>query len=457
MPEIKADLESGISAAWRVPISTMPNSVVGQTIGVFSAAIDDIWQVAEDAYNAMYPNTADGISLSNSVGFAGVRRLNAQKTKIYVVCYGNPGTIITTGAQIQGNDNNRYETIRQSSISLSNAVNLSLTLTEVISGTTYSVNIAGTVISVIASISDTATSILVALTVGIPQGWVANVVNNILTYRQDNRIDGSIVSYSTTLQLVEVGSPIDFYAVNVGEIDPTIGTVTNIITQIAGWFRASNESLAYVGRELETPTELRQRYSATVTAQGTAMVESISANLLQNVANVTAALVYENTSDTIDEFGRPPHSIEAVVQGGDEREVGNMIWLTKAAGIDTFGNISVPIIDSQGINRIMNFNRPESVLIYLRVTIYEHYEIKLHGNAVQETLRLLIELADKHTVGQDVILQMFSGYVIRNVSGIGYIEIEGSTNGITYTSSNIPISQRQLAVFDESRIQVVIA
>lgn len=450
-------MESGLSVAWRVPVSTVPNSIVGQTVGVFAAAIDDIWQVAEDTYNAMYPNTADGTSLVNSVGFAGVRRLNAQRTKIYVVCYGNPNTIITNGAQIQGNDNNRYETIRQSSISLSNAVNLSLTLSEVIPGTTYSVNIAGTIIPVVATATDTISSVLVALTVGIPEGWTANVVNNILTYQQDNRIDGNIVSYSTTLQFIEVGSPIEFYAINYGAINPAIGTVTNIITQIAGWQSVANESLAYVGRSVETFTALRQRHSATVTAQGMAMVESIRANLLQNVPGVAAAIVAENTSDIVDMYGRPPHSVEAVVQGGDEREIAAMIWRTKAGGIDTYGNIPIVTIDSQGVPHTVNFNRPTNIIIYFRCVIMGHSEDKLPGNAPQIAINILAEKGNRQTVGQDVIIQAFAAEVIRGVAGVGYVTLEASTDGINYSTTNIPISPRELAIFDESRIQVTIS
>jgi hypothetical protein len=61
------------------------------------------------------------------------------------------------------------------------------------------------------------------------------------------------------------------------------------------------------------------------------------------------------------------------------------------------------------------------------------------------------------TVGNDVILQRFMGEIYRNVHGIGYITITASTDGVTYSAINIAISAREIAVFDESKVQVTIS
>lgn len=457
LDEIKADIESNTATTLGVAISTKPNSVIGQQIGVFAAAIDDLWQVAEACYNAMYPNTANGVSMSNSVGFAGVTRINAQKTKLYEVCYGIPGTAITAGAQIQGSDSSYYETTTAQTISLSNAVSLSVTLTSVSDGTTYSTTIDGTTLTKTASGGDTVNSVLVALTSGVPTGWAAAVTNNVLTYTQTDRINGKMVSYSTSLQIVDIGSPVEFHAVEYGPLSPAIGTVKNIITQIAGWTAARNESAAYPGRNVETDTELRQRYASTVSAQGKAMVESIRANLLEDVDGVTAAIVFENRTDSVDADGRPPHSIEAVVQGGDEQDIGDMIWQTKAAGIDTYGDESVIVTDSQGINHTIYFNRPDDIPIYLRFTVHEDPESTLAGNAPQLIAEYAVNQGNALTVGQNVILQKFIANIYNNVTGIDSVVLTASTDGITYNTSNITIDVRSKAVFDLSRIEVTIA
>jgi uncharacterized phage protein gp47/JayE len=456
LPEIKADIEARFANAFGVAISTKPNSVIGQLVGVLSGSVDDLWQLAEDNYNSMYPNTSNGVSLSSSVGYSGVTRLNAQKTKIYAVCYGTPGTVITSESQIQGNDSNYYENIDAATISLSNAVSLSLTLASVSNGTTYTATIDGTTLTKTAGSGDTVNTVLVALTTGVPAGWSASVSNNVLTYTQTDRINGKVVNYSTTMQIVNVATPVEFYAVEYGPLDPAIGSVTSIITQVAGWVAASNESAAYPGRNIETDTELRQRYASTVSAQGMAMVESIRANLLENVSGVTAAIVFENSTDATDGDGRPPHSIEAVVQGGDEQDIGDMIWDTKAAGIDTYGSITTTVKDSQGIDHPIKFNRPTEVDVYLRCVLHEDPEGSIPGDGPQRAADLLLTRGELQTVGQDVVLQKLSAYIIQNVAGIGYIELEGSLDGTTYSHLNITINSRSLAVFDASRIEVTV-
>lgn len=51
------------------------------------------------------------------------------------------------------------------------------------------------------------------------------------------------------------------------------------------------------------------------------MIESIVGELLNNVENVETASGYENDTDTVDERGLPPHSIEIIVEGGDNKRL----------------------------------------------------------------------------------------------------------------------------------------
>ena len=61
------------------------------------------------------------------------------------------------------------------------------------------------------------------------------------------------------------------------------------------------------------------------------------------------------------------------------------------------------------------------------------------------------------TVGNDVILQRFMGAIYQNVPGIGYITVTASTDGVTYSSTNIQIDARHVATFDATRVQVTIS
>ena len=188
------------------------------------------------------------------------------------------------------------------------------------------------------------------------------------------------------------------------------------------------------------------------------MTDSI-ASALMTLNGVTTALVYENDQDTTDAEGRPPHSIEAVVNGGEPAEIGLTIWQKKAAGIDTFGSQSVTINDSQGFAHVINYNRPLEVYVWLNISVTEYPEETLPPNAQTLISEAALAYGDSLTVGKDVILQRFMGAIYQSVEGIGYITVTAAT-GIpagAYSSNNISIDARHVAVFDASRIQVTIS
>lgn len=72
LPEIISSMNSRLADRLGVEIQTGSNSLFGQLVGVFAYEIADLWEMAQDSYNAMYPNTASGVSLSNAAGLAGI-------------------------------------------------------------------------------------------------------------------------------------------------------------------------------------------------------------------------------------------------------------------------------------------------------------------------------------------------------------------------------------------------
>ena len=186
------------------------------------------------------------------------------------------------------------------------------------------------------------------------------------------------------------------------------------------------------------------------------MTDSIASALLA-LNGVTSANVYENDQDTTDGDGRPPHSIEAVVNGGDSADIGLVIWQKKAAGIDTYGSQSVTVNDSQGFPHTINYNRPIQVPIWLDIAVTEYPEEALPPNAQSLIAQVALDYGNTLTVGNDVILQRFMGAIYQNVAGIGYITVTASTDGITYASTNIQIDARHVATFDLTNIQVTIS
>lgn len=457
LADIIQSMNSRIADQLGVQISTEANSVFGQLIGVFSYEIADLWEQAAQVYGAMYPHTASGISLDNSAALAGITPIAAEKTTVVCTCYGTNGTQIPYGAQISSTSNSNIVfqcTDSNAVISSTSACDVDITIESVSAGT-YTVTIDGTPHSYTADGSETIAQVLTALGSSITE-VVANVENDVLELTESNQQNTFAVAISNNLVFERIGSPVTFECMTTGAITPAIGDLTDIVTTYAGWDSVSNNVSANTGRLAESDTALRQRWNASLYTRSVGMTDSI-ASALMTLNGVTSAYVYENDSDTTDADGRPPHSIEAVVNGGETDEIGLAIWQKKAAGIDTFGSQSVSINDSQGFPHTINFNRPLVVPIYLNIAVTEYPEEALPPNAQTMIVDAVINYGNTLTVGNDVILQRFMGAIYQNVPGIGYITVTASTDGITYSSTNIQIDARHVATFDATRVQVTIS
>ena len=456
LADIIQSMNSRIADQLGVQISTEANSVFGQLIGVFSYEIADLWEQAAQVYGAMYPHTASGVSLDNASALAGITPISAEKTTVVCTCYGTDGTQIPYGAQISSASNNIVfqNTDSNAVISSTEACDVGITIESVTAGT-YTVTIDGTPHSYTASGAETIAQVLTALGSSITE-VTANVENDVLELVESNQENTFSCSISADLIFEHIGSPVTFECTQTGAITPAIGDLTDIITTYAGWDAVSNNVSANTGREAESDTALRQRWNASLYTRSVGMTDSIASALL-TLNGVTSANVYENDQDTTDADGRPPHSIEAVVNGGEADEIGRAIWQKKAAGIDTYGSQSVSINDSQGFAHTIHFNRPLIVPIYLNIAVTEYPEEALPPNAQAMIVDAVINYGNTLTAGNDVILQRFMGAIYQNVPGIGYITVTASTNGSTYSSNNISMDVRHVATFDATRIQVTIS
>ena len=226
LPEIQSSIFDRLDTLFGSPVSRKPNSVIGIIVGIVAAALDDLWQLSEDTYNAMYPSTASGVQLDNAVSFAGVRRKNAEKTVFYPVCYGQQNTALPKYAQIQGNDGQKYELVAAANISSGNCVSIALTIPAVMHGLIYTITIDGSTISCTASPTDSALSIMACFLSLLPQAWTGKVENDVLQLDKADRQYGSSITVSTTLSVLRVGSPLKFVAEAYGAVEPPLKSVS---------------------------------------------------------------------------------------------------------------------------------------------------------------------------------------------------------------------------------------
>lgn len=192
----------------------------------------------------------------------------------------------------------------------------------------------------------------------IPAGSViGNIKGTVLVYTSaDARLDDSGTATVTA-------SPD-----SIGVINAVTNSLTVIKSPIFGWTSVTNAEPMVIGKLKETDQALRLRRRGSVSKGNRNMTEALWAALadLQGVVEVS---VLENATPVTDNRGLPPHSIHAVVLGGDDDEIAQTIWINKTGGTVLAGEQSVPILDLMGGTQQIKFSRPTLVGIKMQVYI----------------------------------------------------------------------------------------
>jgi uncharacterized phage protein gp47/JayE len=241
-------------------------------------------------------------------------------------------------------------------------------------------------------------------------------------------------------------------ALDAGRTPANAGTITVIATPVTGWTAVTNAADATPGLEIETDAELRLRREQRLQRAGSSPLESIEAELSE-VDGVTQAIAWENATDYTDAFGRPPHSVEVMVLGGDSEDIARAIWAAKAAGIQTYGTESVvTFTDDRGVTRSVYFSRPTSLSAYATLLIITD-PATYAGDAAVETAFLA------------AMEGLRAGEVARNAIAVAaLLEVTGVRDAVVWmgststptsqTRDNLAPTERQRIVFDSARVEV---
>lgn len=198
----------------------------------------------------------------------------------------------------------------------------------------------------------------------IPAGSIAHVagqpLNRWVTLAAAVNGSGSTATVTVAAEAETAGA----YVANAG-------TITVIATPVTGWLSVGNSADAVTGSPAESDPVLRSRRERELFAGGTSPVDAVRA-ALSRVSGVSVAEVAENPTSAW-EGSRPPHSIEAIVQGGTDAAVAAALWGAKAAGIELYSSADTPteveITDAGGFTRTIVFTRPAAVSCYAEVTL----------------------------------------------------------------------------------------
>lgn len=430
----KANLSTGSST------NVAADSVLGQLNGVVGAAIAEAWEVAAAVYSGQYPNGANDTSLDNVASLTGTTRNAATRSTGTYTATGTPGTILTTGRVISHSvSEDRFRTTADATL-VATVAWVALTAYVVgdrvtNSGNVYICTVAGT-----------------SAASGGPTGTGDAIIDATVTWRFVGAGTADIDAALESEQFGPVAGP--------------SGALTTIETPVAGWNGGRNLLDVAIGRDLETDADLKLRRLEELSRPGTATVDAIRSDLL-DVTGVIDVFVFENVSDTTGPDGEPSHSIECVCRTttGDtpdatiDQAIADQIFASKPAGIETFGfgtppqKVTKTVTDSQGTTHTINWTRVDDIDIFIDIAVtIDGDTYPIDGDEQLKTA--LVAEGNLLSAGDDVIAEKIKAQAFAVTGVLDITSFEIDTVSPPTGTVNIPITNRQVADFDTSRVDV---
>jgi len=466
LSDIKTDVENRLIAVFG-PINSEPDSVFGQIIGVLSEAISEVWEAVEDSYYAMYPSSAEGFSLDGVVDLVGIRRLEATKSTVTAIIEGTEGTVVPAGTQFrQQTTNELFESdvavtitkgVMGSVQPLGKAV-VSVNTIPGPGGESYNIELNGDFINYFGPNGQTILDVLNGIAAEFSStDWDAVVdttAETITITPNDSGRTPFAIDVTSNMDLDEIWADIALSALVTGAIEVPINSIINIETPVSGLNEVDNLYQGTAGRETETDTALRIRRATSLNVSGAASIPAMEARLLQEVDDVLSVTIIDNRTDVTDGEGRPPHSFEALVTGGDDQDILDKLWEIKPAGIATYGNVSGTVVDSHGVSQTLYFSRPTEVPITVVVNFDEDTEEALPSNYSDLIKAAIVAFSlTEQSVGKDITIQRYLR-AIYEIDGVGVVTVLTMDDGGGTVSDLIEIASGDIATFDATNITV---
>lgn len=425
LSEIQSDLREGFRRVFGKSVNVDARARVGQQIDIFSEALSEGWELAEAVSAAFDPSSASGILLDNLCALTGLTRSAPAKSTTSILAIGTAGTLLPIGRRAGVTGNSAvFETLAAGTIAAAAAW---VTATPYAEGAIVAA--AGALWRAVAAGTSGATA---------PTGTGPTHNDGTVTWAYQ----GPGAAFAL----------IDAEATVTGRIQAFAGSLTTIVTPVAGWAAVTNPLDAVPGRDLETDTELRLRRQQQIANVGSSPLDAIVAKV-SLVKGVSNAIVFENTTDvTVGTIG--PHGIELIVEGGDDALIAQKLLESKAGGIATFGTTLFPRTTSNGDLIDIRFSRPTIQNIWVAVTLTKDPSTyPLDGD--DQVKAAIVAFGDTQVLGKDVVASSIVGAIFKAVPGVLDVTVVRiGTAPAPALSTTIVLTIRQRADFDTSRITV---
>ena len=241
----------------------------------------------------------------------------------------------------------------------------------------------------------------------------------------------------------------------------TIGTSANgiaineIVNPIAGINEVGESVQSKLAEDVESDFDLRNRFGQAMEGIGGSSLNAIRTAVLQ-VSTVKSVSMVENKGNVVDGEGRPPHSFETYVYGGEEREqdIAKAILQTKPAGISTHGTKTVTILDVTGKEQIINYTPSATISALIRLSVKTNDEFPIDG--IDQIQTNVADRVNGLDLGETLVLSTLYGcaYKIGGVPEVVSIEVS-IDNGASYSTNNVAVSEYNIIICGGVTIEVV--
>ena len=434
--------------------------------------IAELWELGSDIYHNLSPMSAEGAALDNAVQFGGNSREKARSTYYPIHCECTEGITLDEETLIESDTNPaiKFLSAEERTISRSSFNKAKVKVVSTQPGEAYTVALNGTLYSYTCKAQDGPEAILGGLRDLIladeAEAFTASVDSeNVLLIIEAADVESeNSMLLTDNLTTESVTAIISFASEEPGEVSLPNGAITKIVTAPTGFLSCTNLCGYVAGRLLETDVELRQSYVDKIFSRSSRMTDSIRSAILANCAGVTAAQVYENRTNETDSEGRPPHSVEAVVDGGSNSDIAEQILATVSAGITTYGSVSVDVPGEDDDMIEVCFNRPTYIYCWFKVTLTISKASLVPANYAELVETAIVDAMSQVENGEDVVpQQQFLPAIYEQVPGISYIDVsiytttsasEGQPS--SYPLRSVEITNRQRAMTSSTRIEVAL-
>ena len=146
--------------------------------------------------------------------------------------------------------------------------------------------------------------------------------------------------------------------------------ISQIVNPVTGVDSIDSVELVSTGSEEESDYNLRKRFEMSRDGLGSTNAPSVINSILR-VPTVTSVGIVENATDSTDSDGRPPHSFQCYVNGGNDyhKQIAESILERKPLGIQTYGDVSETVTDSAGTTHTIKFSHSQTLNIYVKASI----------------------------------------------------------------------------------------